>query len=194
MDYDLSQRCDTHESRYACPDALIDVVQERYGLIVHDGGSSVIEIKFCPWCGARFASEEMDRQDEPSWFRYLADLRIFGAISDLDELTRNLGLAPTHSHRRGDRRTPVSDPYQHDMWAYRAPVSREHSLGEHIDVLWGAICPHKDYLLGLKENLTVDVFLGYRSNSDTAGVEVPSESLEMFTALQIPFGLSIIIS
>jgi hypothetical protein len=57
-----------------------------------------------------------------------------------------------------------------------------------------AICPHKDYLLKLKENLTVEVFLGYRSNSDTAGVEVPHQSMEMFTALQVPFGLSIIVS
>ena len=58
----------------------------------------------------------------------------------------------------------------------------------------GAIRPHKDYLLGLKENLTVDVFLGYRSNSDTAGVEVPYQSLQIFQELQVPFGLSIIIA
>jgi len=67
-------------------------------------------------------------------------------------------------------------------------------LHEHIDVLWGAIRPHKDHLLNLKQNLTVDVFLGYRSNSDTAGVEVPHRSLRMFTALQVPFGLPVIIS
>ena len=57
-------------------------------------------------------------------------------------------------------------------------------------MLWDQIRPHTDYLLRLKEI----VFLGYRSNSDTAGVEVSSDSLEMFTALQVPFGLSIIVS
>jgi hypothetical protein len=40
----------------------------------------------------------------------------------------------------------------------------------------------------------VDVFLGYRSNCDHAGVEVPHESLEMFIELRIPFGVSIIIA
>jgi hypothetical protein len=40
----------------------------------------------------------------------------------------------------------------------------------------------------------VDVFLGYRSNCDTAGIEVPHTSLEMFSELQIPFGLSIIVT
>jgi hypothetical protein len=53
MDFDLAQRCDVHASRYACPDALIDFSRGRYGLIVHDGGASTIEISFCPWCGAR---------------------------------------------------------------------------------------------------------------------------------------------
>jgi hypothetical protein len=72
-------------------------------------------------------------QDEPSYFRYKAALRIFGVISDPEGLTQSLGLCPTYSHRRGDRRN----------------------------------------LLQLKRELTVDVFLGYRSNSDTAGIEIP---------------------
>ncbi len=40
----------------------------------------------------------------------------------------------------------------------------------------------------------VDVFLGYRSNVDYAGVEVPYTCLEMFTELEIPFGLSIVVA
>jgi hypothetical protein len=35
------------------PDALIDQVRGGYGIIVHDGSVSVIEIAFCPWCGAQ---------------------------------------------------------------------------------------------------------------------------------------------
>ena len=57
MDDDLAQTCDIHESRYDCPDALIQFVEGRYGLIVHDGGSSFIEISFCPWCGSRLSAE-----------------------------------------------------------------------------------------------------------------------------------------
>jgi len=49
-------------------------------------------------------------------------------------------------------------------------------------------------LLELKKSLTVDVFLGYRSSCDHAGIEVPHTSLEMFTELEIPFGVSIIIT
>ncbi|WP_404900450.1 hypothetical protein PV791_04820 [Priestia filamentosa] len=27
--------------------------RQAYGLIVHDGGSSTIEMSFCPWCGKK---------------------------------------------------------------------------------------------------------------------------------------------
>jgi hypothetical protein len=53
MDHDLNQSCDVHEGRFNCPDALMALVRGGYGLIVHDGGSSFIEIAFCPWCGSR---------------------------------------------------------------------------------------------------------------------------------------------
>ena len=52
MAHDLTQMCDQHTKRADCPDAMIDEVRGGFGLIVHDGGGSVIEIAFCPWCGA----------------------------------------------------------------------------------------------------------------------------------------------
>ena len=80
------------------------------------------------------------------------------------------------------------------MWAYTAPVERSEPLHVHIDALWASIWGRKPYLLRLEQDVTVDVFLGYRSNSDTAGVEVPYQSLEIFMELQAPFGLSIIVT
>jgi hypothetical protein len=55
MDDDLNRTCDLHADRAACPDALISRGRNGYGLIIHDGGSSVIEIFFCPWCGTRLS-------------------------------------------------------------------------------------------------------------------------------------------
>ena len=52
MNSDLAQKCGLHPNRDACPDALIDRVRGGFGLIVHDGSGSVIEISYCPWCGA----------------------------------------------------------------------------------------------------------------------------------------------
>jgi hypothetical protein len=135
-----------------------------------------------------------DEPNEETYFAYSATLRIFGDIPDLDEITRHLGVGPTSAHRKGDRRVPVSPPYKHDMWSYMVPVNRTEPLHVHIDALWSTFRDRKQYLLQLKRDLKVDVFLGYRSNCDNAGVEVRHESLEIFTELQVPFGLSIIVA
>jgi hypothetical protein len=136
-----------------------------------------------------------ENADEPVHFRYSATLRIFGTIPHLDDITRNLGVNPTHTHRRGERRNPLSEPFKHDMWSFKAPVERTEPLHVHIDALWATLCKRKQYLLERKrDDLTVDVFLGYRSSSDSAGVEVPYQSLQMFLELQVPFGLSIIVA
>ena len=136
-------------------------------------------------------SEGQEREEE-LYFAYSASLRIFGEIPNLDEISRALGLKPTSTHRKGERRKGAA-PYRHDMWLYRAPVEEAEPLERHIDALWAQLKPHKRYLLKLKKSLTVDVFLGYRSNSGTAGLEIPHTSLEMFSQLQIPLGLSIIV-
>ncbi|WP_081894204.1 DUF6980 family protein [Muricauda sp. MAR_2010_75] len=47
--------CDLHKDKYECPDTLIDhnTKSEYYSIIIHDGGTSGIEINFCPWCGTK---------------------------------------------------------------------------------------------------------------------------------------------
>jgi hypothetical protein len=142
--------------------------------------------------GAGFPASE--DAEEPSYFAYSAGLRIFGTIPNLDEISQNLGLTPTHVHRSGESRQPSAGPYLHDMWIYEAPVEESQPLHVHIDALWVAIRDRKQYLLDLKQITTVDVFCGYRSNSDTAGVEVPYKSLQIFQELEVSFGLSIIIT
>ncbi|PHS03305.1 MAG: hypothetical protein COA78_18285 [Blastopirellula sp.] len=54
MTKNINHQCDLHESPYDCPDHLIIHSNNGgYGIIVHDGGSSSITIKFCPWCGEK---------------------------------------------------------------------------------------------------------------------------------------------
>lgn len=133
-----------------------------------------------------------ESDEERPWFRYSATLRIFGRIADLDEITATLGLSPTHTHRRGDRRGPQSPVlFEHDMWSYTSPVPADRPLDVHIQTLWSHIQTHKDFLIGLKERLTLDVFCGYHTNG-SAGFEVSHRSLTMFIELEIPFGVSIL--
>jgi hypothetical protein len=49
----LNWSCDKHSSPSECPDALVGrFAADRFGLLIHDGGTSHVEISDCPWCGA----------------------------------------------------------------------------------------------------------------------------------------------
>jgi hypothetical protein len=54
---ELSQACDLHADRAACPEAMIAQVKGGFGLYVRDGedgyAASTIEIAYCPWCGTK---------------------------------------------------------------------------------------------------------------------------------------------
>jgi hypothetical protein len=68
MSQELAKTCAEHESRFACPDMLVEYVDkfDEYGLIVHDGGESFIAIAFCPWCGSALPESKRDE-----WFEEL---------------------------------------------------------------------------------------------------------------------------
>lgn len=132
--------------------------------------------------------------EEETYFAYSATLRIFGDIPDHSKITNEMGLIPTRVQKKSERRGERSPPNKFDCWAYSPALSEAEPLENHINALWNAIKPKRNFLLELKRSLTVDVFLGYRSNCDHAGIEIPHTCLEMFVELQIPFGISIVVA
>lgn len=69
MEEQLATRCEVHDDPFDCPDALVHVSPGTgsYGLIVHDGGSSWIGIRFCPWCGTRLPRTVGDVEPVVDW-------------------------------------------------------------------------------------------------------------------------------
>ncbi len=55
MRANVEQTCADHPNRHDCPDSLIEFwpASRTYGLIIHDGGESVIRIAYCLWCGTK---------------------------------------------------------------------------------------------------------------------------------------------
>ena len=129
--------------------------------------------------------------DEPSYFAYSATLRIHGTDLPLEEIAKALGVAPSHEHRAGERSRGLARPYKDDAWHFTAPVTEEVELTEHLRCLWQAVAPHVHYLTHL--DATVDVFCGYRSNNGAAGFAVEPDALQIFTALNVPFCVSVIV-
>jgi len=77
-----------------------------------------------------------DEPDEETYFAYSATLRIFGKIPNLDAITKALGIAPTKTHRVGQRRGPRSPPYKDDHWSFDPGVSESEPIENHINALW----------------------------------------------------------
>ncbi|ALC91447.1 hypothetical protein AM500_17860 [Bacillus sp. FJAT-18017] len=71
MTYWANFACEFHEDPFQCPDHLIHYSAkfDEYGVIIHDGGSSLIVISYCPWCGKKFPLSKRDL-----WFDTLEGL------------------------------------------------------------------------------------------------------------------------
>jgi hypothetical protein len=135
-----------------------------------------------------------EEPDEANYFCFSASLRIFGEDVPFEEIGQRLGVRPTHFHRKGERRGPRSPGYREDAWTFQPLLPETEPLERHIEALWQVVRPHVEYLKALKQRFTVDVFCGYRSNCDHAGFAVSHRCLELFTALEVPFGVSVIIA
>ncbi len=55
MKYFSETSCSTHADRFDCADNLIHYSKShrKFGVIIHDGGSSFMTFNFCPWCGTK---------------------------------------------------------------------------------------------------------------------------------------------
>lgn len=73
MRSNVDKQCDQHAERHDCPDCLVSYIPKfrEYGLIVHDGGSSMIVIQFCPWCGTQLPASLRHQ-----WFAELRNLGV----------------------------------------------------------------------------------------------------------------------
>jgi hypothetical protein len=134
-----------------------------------------------------------EEPDEANYFCFSATLRIHGDDVPFEEISERLGVQPTNLHRKGERRGPKSPAYRDDAWHFEPSLPETEPLERHIEALWQVVRPAVDYLKALKQRLKVDVFCGYRSNCDHAGFEVSHTCLELFTALEVPFGVSVIV-
>ena len=56
----VESNCDVHNSPFECADNLIyySKISDEFGLIIHDGGNSFVEIKFCPFCGKELSNSK----------------------------------------------------------------------------------------------------------------------------------------
>jgi len=154
------------------------------------------------WQGDKWSSlldwiEDVWLMNKEPYFAYSAGLRVMNAPHLHDEITRQTGINPTHSHKKEDIRHPklINERWENDIWQLKSPLSKGAKLSEHLCWLKDKILPHSAYFKKLiKDGIEIDIFCGYRSDCDHAGLSVTPDALELFTVLGIKMELSIIIA
>lgn len=53
-------KCSKHKDQNLCPDKIINRFENgTTGIIIHDGGNSMIKINYCPWCGKKISENKL---------------------------------------------------------------------------------------------------------------------------------------
>lgn len=53
MKVHLTRDCTIHDYIECADNVIAYLGRGKYGLLIHDGGSSVYSINYCPWCGKK---------------------------------------------------------------------------------------------------------------------------------------------
>ena len=123
---------------------------------------------------------------------YGATLRIYGRIPDRAAITRQLGIAPTHTHQKGEPWRPGSRLiHTNDMWQVKAKVRPQRSLEYHVEWLYQRLTKRTPVLRKLVRKHTVDLYCQYLSNYDQGGITLPPHVLAWCGELGIPVHVSI---
>ena len=130
--------------------------------------------------------------NSPPYFAFSASLRILGDIADWGAISRALNLQPTETHRRGECGR-LNKPLAHDAWIYEAQVPEESAATDHVLALCHALEAAQD-LASLRERHRVEVFCGYRSDSDYGYFELSTQALSALASLGLPIHFSVIVT
>ncbi len=130
--------------------------------------------------------------EEPSYFAYSATLRIHGADLPLEEITNTMGVLPSHQHKVGEKSRATARAYKDDAWHFTAPLPEEAELSEHLRSLWQTVRTCASLTShGLPPVLMC--FAGIVQTTAPLVFTVAPDALQIFTALNVPFGASVIV-
>lgn len=122
---------------------------------------------------------------QPRLYRFDASLRIAGVGQHHEAISLSTGLKPTHAHRKGDPHF-AQRLRQEDVWLLQSPLGGGASLDEHLEWLWNAIAPHKDYFRELiSQSSCADIVLGCFSESPYPYLTVDTDSLRLLRELNL---------
>jgi hypothetical protein len=128
-----------------------------------------------------------------TYYAHSATLRILDAPDLHEEITLKTGMQPSHAHKIGEEKTPGA-AWDNSIWMLESPLGPQAEISEHLEWLWRQVRPHVSYFKGLKTSgVKLDIFCGFRTDTDTGGFSIEPSALAIVTELQIPIEVSVIV-
>ncbi len=129
--------------------------------------------------------------EDPRTFAAGASMRIQGLGLDMENITREFGLSPSHSHRQGEH-NQLGEPYKKDMWLLKSPLDATQPLEAHLRWLAEVLLPRRQYISQLRETHDVDIYCYKTCYTEQASLTLSSQALRIFTELDFKLGVSLI--
>jgi Domain of unknown function (DUF4279) len=131
----------------------------------------------------------------PAVTRTWATLRISGDRLDPDNVTTRLGIAPSRSHKAGDRHGEQGRMiWKHGQWSLTSQgVIESTDLELHIEWLLDRIEPMHEKLQEITQqpDVTADIFCFWESESVNAGIDLAPSLMGRVASLRLSLGLDI---
>jgi hypothetical protein len=131
-------------------------------------------------------------ESDDRWFS--VSLRIYGDGLDLDSVESHLGLAPSRVCRKGEHinGNPRYARYRTNLWSWRPSGSHDEPWEPKLIRLLEEIEPKADWLHHVRATgASIDVFLGYCSETGQGGASLSPAVLARLGALALPIELDL---
>lgn len=125
----------------------------------------------------------------------IASFIVEGKSLDLEAITSNLELSPSHTHRAGDPifKNRNDKLYEQDMWSLHSPLAKHESLDTHIKWLARQLKPHHASIKKLMQASEVYIYCSYTFHNFESNFSLSPEALSIFTDLGIAMETSLLV-
>jgi hypothetical protein len=110
-------------------------------------------------------------------------LAIYGEHLDIEAVSSMLGCAPTHAHRKGERRPESSMPYWTGAWLLTIEGKAPQSPDDLIRLLVGRFPSTPEFWRPIAEAYSLGVRVGIHTGGWNRGFELSAETLAMLSRL-----------
>jgi hypothetical protein len=118
-----------------------------------------------------------------------ASLRVFTGETDLEFVSRALGVKPNMQHLKGEprsRRNPGSSVFEQSVWIYESPLPDSSELHEHLAKLLELLESKQAAIDAVRDRIaSMDIFCMFSSENGQGSAELNANLLRRLADLRI---------